>query len=66
MVDRPDTGTGSTSGAATSGSTTRLYVYDQDHRLIGEYGTSAADVVADQEIPNRDELSDDCVAHHLL
>lgn len=33
--------------AATSGSTTRAYVYDQHGRLLGEYGTSAADVVAE-------------------
>jgi YD repeat-containing protein len=28
----------------TSGSTVRRYVYDADGRLLGEYGTSAADV----------------------
>jgi RHS repeat-associated protein len=31
----------------TSGSTVRRYVYDADGRLLGEYGTSAADVVAE-------------------
>jgi YD repeat-containing protein len=30
--------------AVTSGSDVRRYVYDQDNRLIGDYGTSAADV----------------------
>jgi RHS repeat-associated protein len=31
----------------TSGSTVRRHVYDADGRLLGEYGTSAADVVAE-------------------
>ncbi|MBK8631702.1 MAG: RHS repeat protein [Sphingomonadales bacterium] len=33
--------------AVTSGGTTHRYVYDSDGRVIGEYGTSAADVIAE-------------------
>lgn len=33
--------------SATSGSTTRAYVYDPDGRMLGEYGASASDVVAE-------------------
>lgn len=33
--------------AMTSGGVTRAYVYDADGRLIGEYGSSASDVIAE-------------------
>ena len=33
--------------SATSGSTTHAFVYDSDGRVMGEYGASAADVIAE-------------------
>ena len=33
--------------STTSGSTTHAFVYDADGRVLGEYGTSAADVIAE-------------------
>jgi len=33
--------------AVTSGGTTRRYVFDADGRVMGEYGTSASDVIAE-------------------
>jgi hypothetical protein len=33
--------------SVTNGGTTQAYVYDPDGRLIGEYGSSAEDVIAE-------------------
>ena len=33
--------------SATNGSTTHTFIYDADGRVLGEYGTSAADVIAE-------------------
>jgi len=33
--------------SAASGSTTHAFVYDADGRVMGEYGASAADVIAE-------------------
>ena len=33
--------------SSTSGSTTHSFVYDADGRVLGEYGTSASDVIAE-------------------